>query len=54
MYRKVALTTFQMQMSLTIKDYFKTFYDSILTALNQMLPLKQLIRIDAQSSNFPL
>jgi hypothetical protein len=39
---------------LTIKNYGKTYYGSILTALNQIIPLKQLNKLVIDCNDFPV
>ncbi|CAF4669958.1 unnamed protein product, partial [Rotaria sp. Silwood2] len=39
---------------LTIKNYSRTYYGSILTALNQIIPLKQLNKLIIDCNDFPI
>ncbi|CAF5178061.1 unnamed protein product, partial [Rotaria magnacalcarata] len=39
---------------LTIKDYARTYCGSMLTALNEMIPLKQLNKLTIDCNDFPI
>ena len=49
-----SMTYFPNVTELTIKDYGRTYLGSMLTALESILPLKQLTKIDINCNDFPV